>query len=152
MTNRVSAFLFRVFRPAKYHYLFLEAALSSNSTLITRNTMDTREWLGGELDRIREAVAVIPATKIDITPETADTILDRMRGPLTISQEASDWLRTLAPHGPVPYTSPLGWTNDGGVIKTLITPEGTLNIELVNRKGETIWRGEFTPPDYRKGA
>jgi hypothetical protein len=150
MTTRVSAFFFRVFRPAKYHYLFLEAALNTNSALINRTTMDTREWLGGELDRIRDAVATIPATKIDITPETADAILDKIRGPLTISQEASDWLRTLAPHGPMPWTSHLGWNNNAGAIRLLITPEGTLNLELVNQIGETVWRGEFTPPNYRK--
>lgn len=114
-----------------------------------RQTMDTREWEGGELDRIREAVTAIHPAHIDMTQELADAILDCMRGPLTISQEASDWLRDSTGDYQEFISSPLGYRS-GGTVYTTITPDGTINLEFRNQTGETFWRGEFTPPGYRK--
>jgi hypothetical protein len=147
----------RIFRPGHYRYTALFQRIEAVERVSIRGTMDTREWLGGELDRIHDSITrananinALTMPPIELTEELANMILDRMRGPLTISQGASDWLRTLVSSSPMQWTSPLGWNQNAGQIRQTITPEGTLNIELVTGNGESVWRGEFTPPDYRK--
>ncbi|SRR6266849_2123377 len=140
----------RIFRPGYVRYMEQQVALETIALQETRHTMDTREWLGGELNRLREAVEAIHPVHVDMDETVANAMLDKMRGPLTVSQTTSDWLRTLAPHVPMSWTFPLGWDANAGQMRATITPEGTLNLELISLVGEILWRGEFTPPDYRK--
>lgn len=104
-----------------------------------RQTMDTREWLGGELDQIREKVEAIHPAHIDMTQELADAILDRMRGPLTISTETAEWLKAI---GGWQWTSPLR----NGQFRINIYHDGTAELEMQDEKGARVWHGTLREP------
>jgi hypothetical protein len=99
-----------------------------------RLAMDTREWLGGELDRIRDAVTAIHPAHIDMTKELADAILDKMPGPLTISTETAEWLRSI---GGWVWTVPI----NHGMFKIQIHNDGSMQLELHDEEYSIAWRG-----------
>lgn len=134
-----------IFRPGYNIGLITNARLDHLTKMLTTTTMDNRGWLGGEMDRIREAVLAIHPAHIDMTQELADAILDRMRGPLTIPQAVSDWLRGYTP---MQYTMPVG---NGGYFRYQVMADGTMELHLYDTAGVRAWVGTLVPPDYRKG-
>src|SRR5216683_4166242 len=143
----------KIFRRGYYRYLTLFNRLEAGDKITVQAAMDTREWLGGEFDRLREKtekefilirdlVAGIHPVHVNMDEMVANAMLDKMRGPLTISQSASDWLKEITGGYSFQWATPLGYSPQGGTIWANITADGTLNMRLDNHENETIWRGE----------
>jgi hypothetical protein len=134
-------------RRGKARYLALSSALELVRLQQIRGVMDTREWLGTEFDRLQDSVEKMQPAHIDLSEELAGAILDKMRGPLSISRETSDWLKEISGGYPFNWTMPLGYSSQGGTINAQITAMGSLVLEMRNHANETVWRGEFAPPN-----
>lgn len=92
--------------------------------------------------RIENWVRDIPV-HVDIDKRLAKAIVARLTSPLVISEDAADYLSSLAPHCSIFMVHSLGYGNKAGRLDYEIRPNGRIKIQLFNHDGLRIWQGEL---------
>ena len=103
---------------------------------------------------LAEALAVlakkverIQPAQVDLSQELADDITRKLRGPLTIPQEMSDWIRQEAQYHDMLSISRLGYSATAGDLRWTLRSDGTMELEIRDMLGSRWWIGVFGPPD-----
>lgn len=119
----------------------------SLTALIVKVIQDNREWLAEQFEDVKDSVNRVAPIHVDMTPELANGILDKMRGPMTIPQDVSDAIRKGAGKYGQWFNVPL----TGIAMALMARADGTMDVEFKDYEtGEIRYRGTFVPPDYRK--
>ena len=93
------------------------------------------------------AIGKIQPAHVEMSQELADEITRKLRGPLTIPQEMSDWIRQEASYHDVLSIARLGYSASAPDVHWTLRTDGTLQLEIKRPDGSRWWIGVWGPPE-----
>lgn len=117
--------------------------------IVSRIVQGIEHGAGRRQRALLEVLDSIQPASVDLTQEMADDIVRKIHGPLTISQEFSDTLKSdLASHHDWWQAFPFGYGGDsGGRLEMTVKTNGSIYLRILDSVGALKWQGTFVPPD-----
>jgi len=119
----------------------------SLDTALTAVYSDLKQDIKTSHEGALAAISTVQPAQVDLSQELADEITRKLRGPLVIPQEMSDWVREEAQYHDVQTFHRLGYSSSAADARWTLRPDGRIQLEILRFDGVRWWFGMFGPPE-----